>query len=76
MPEDTELAIAAKAEETFTFLMELHPSYRANVTPWAMRKFGRLPVAADFTCGTCPAAPDCRSAFDGYNTDGDCLEEK
>lgn len=29
-----------------------------------------------FTCDSCPTAPTCRLAFDGYNTNGDCLAEK
>lgn len=29
-----------------------------------------------FTCDRCDYAPRCRFAFDGYNTDGDCLAEK
>lgn len=29
-----------------------------------------------FTCYDCPLANNCRSAFDPYNTDGDCLEMK
>jgi len=30
----------------------------------------------DFTCAKCWIADKCRSAFDSYNTNGDCLEEK
>jgi len=29
-----------------------------------------------FTCDDCPAALECPSAFDDYNTNGDCLEMK
>jgi hypothetical protein len=29
-----------------------------------------------FTCDTCAQRFTCRSSFDPYNTDGDCLEEK
>ncbi len=29
-----------------------------------------------FTCDGCGFAPSCKLAFDGYNTDGDCLYEK
>lgn len=29
-----------------------------------------------FTCFRCPEAATCRSAYDLYNTDGDCLEDK
>jgi len=30
----------------------------------------------EFTCAKCYVADKCRSAFDSYNTNGDCLEEK
>lgn len=39
----------------------------------------RLVVGYDverFTCDDCSGAPDCDYAFDGYNTNGDCLAEK
>jgi hypothetical protein len=29
-----------------------------------------------FTCYDCPRWQKCPSAFDIYNTDGDCIEEK
>lgn len=29
-----------------------------------------------FTCDGCSRAPVCVLAFDPYNTDGDCLDEK
>jgi hypothetical protein len=29
-----------------------------------------------FTCETCENNDNCESAFDAYNTDGDCLESK
>lgn len=29
-----------------------------------------------FTCDGCSVVKDCGLAFDGYNTDGDCLREK
>lgn len=29
-----------------------------------------------FTCDTCPSNDTCEWAFDGYNTNGDCLAEK
>lgn len=32
--------------------------------------------ASRFTCADCPAVTECRSAFDAYNTHGDCLEMK
>lgn len=35
-----------------------------------------LSIETEFTCDTCPLALDCESAFDPYNTYGDCLEEK
>ena len=39
-----------------------------------------LPVwqapAPPCTCVECPANDHCESAFDPYNTDGDCLEAK
>ena len=31
---------------------------------------------SEYTCAECPSAPKCEFAFDGYNTDGDCLETK
>lgn len=30
----------------------------------------------EFTCHDCAAEPTCPSAWDFYNTDGDCLEAK
>ena len=30
----------------------------------------------DFTCCNCPHVQTCPSAYDGYNTSGDCLELK
>lgn len=37
----------------------------------------RLGVAPDvFTCDECQFAIRCRFAFDGYNTNGDCLASK
>lgn len=33
-------------------------------------------VPSDFTCHDCKAEPTCPSAWDYYNTDGDCLESK
>lgn len=33
-------------------------------------------VIADFTCTNCQFVTTCRSAYDLYNTNGDCLEEK
>ena len=30
----------------------------------------------NITCDTCEARFTCRSAYDAYNTDGDCLEDK
>lgn len=30
----------------------------------------------EFTCDMCTSAPTCSLAFDGYNTNGDCLLEK
>jgi hypothetical protein len=35
-----------------------------------------LPSTVEFTCDTCGAVSFCTLAFDGYNTDGDCLAEK
>ena len=29
-----------------------------------------------YTCDDCAFAPRCKLAFDGYNTDGDCLYSK
>jgi len=34
------------------------------------------PPVGHFTCDDCPEAQTCRYAFDGYNTNGDCLAEK
>lgn len=35
-----------------------------------------VPQPAEFTCATCNAEETCESAWDLYNTDGDCLESK
>lgn len=37
-------------------------------------RFGHEVTA--FTCDGCVLAPQCLLAFDGYNTDGDCLLSK
>jgi hypothetical protein len=34
------------------------------------------PKPEETTCWTCPAKDTCEFAFDGYNTNGDCLENK
>jgi hypothetical protein len=31
---------------------------------------------SEFTCDGCTLAPVCFFAFDGYNTDGDCIASK
>lgn len=31
---------------------------------------------SDFTCCDCPVVATCRSRYDTFNLDGDCLEEK
>lgn len=36
----------------------------------------RLSVNTVFTCDSCTRRDICVSAFDAYNTDGDCLEDK
>lgn len=36
----------------------------------------RLPKDTAFTCDSCGERHICVSAFDAYNTDGDCLEDK
>lgn len=37
---------------------------------------GNKSVQAMFTCNNCVRKHDCRSVWDSYNTDGDCLEDK
>jgi hypothetical protein len=37
--------------------------------------FGTEPIES-YTCYDCPLWQKCEFAFDGYNTDGDCLAEK
>lgn len=37
--------------------------------------FMQIPIE-DFTCAYCRDMAECRSAFDLYNQDGDCLESK
>jgi hypothetical protein len=34
------------------------------------------PPADRYTCDGCAHAPECRLAYDLYNTDGDCLASK
>lgn len=42
-----------------------------------LRTFGLEPKPfAELTCSECPEAPTCPRAFDDFNTDGECLEEK
>jgi hypothetical protein len=36
----------------------------------------RLPPDTAFTCDQCTRRDICVSAYDAYNTDGDCLEDK
>jgi hypothetical protein len=52
--------------------------------PWVCRNYGSLPGkppedAAErqtYTCNKCAANLSCPYAWDGYNTNGDCLAEK
>ena len=37
---------------------------------------GKPSKAQDFTCYQCNDSHNCRSAWDWYNTNGDCLESK
>ena len=37
---------------------------------------GEVVKREDFTCNRCVHEPYCPSAWDFYNTDGDCLESK
>lgn len=55
-------------------------------TPAQMKAFRKTVIArvaeitgtspAKFTCDDCKIANICTLAFDGYNTDGDCLYDK
>jgi hypothetical protein len=48
---------------------------RAESVDW-MKQHGETNGEIVFTCDTCRFAPCCELAFDGYNTDGDCLLSK
>lgn len=39
-----------------------------------LRSYGYTDIV--FTCSTCVYAPTCEYAYDGYNTNGDCLQDK
>jgi hypothetical protein len=41
---------------------------------WLTRQ--QIPIETPMTCDTCEENHKCPSAFDAYNTDGDCLESK
>lgn len=48
-------------------------AYRLQQIKWG----DELGLSPDvFTCDNCALAPKCKLAFDGYNTDGDCLYSK
>jgi len=48
-------------------------AYRAEQVAFQEEHFG---PTQKYTCDECGLAPKCKLAFDGYNTDGDCLYEK
>lgn len=51
------------------------PRRRAVALYWRNKQ--QLPIAPEeFTCWNCKQHGDCESAWDAYNTDGDCLEMK
>lgn len=41
---------------------------------WLPRQ--NIPINTPMTCDSCEDNASCPSAFDAYNTDGDCLESK
>jgi hypothetical protein len=46
-----------------------------NELPFDIKRLGLS--FNDYTCAECPESEKgCQSAFDPYNTSGDCLEEK
>lgn len=51
-----------------------HPPTPAELAEYA--DLGQAEKLEDFTCHTCDAKAACPSAWDLYNTGGDCLEEK
>lgn len=58
-------------------------TYRVPRTPEQLAEKRRASLATwfggreqSFTCDGCGRAPVCVLAFDLYNTDGDCLDEK
>lgn len=56
--------VRSAARERYDELVQIH------FGPWKPLPF------EDYRCHQCSEAPTCPSAFDDYNTDGDCLEEK
>lgn len=50
--------------------------YGIIATIASVMRHRRLLPLAELTCRDCLFAPHCPSAFDDYNTHGDCLENK
>lgn len=48
---------------------------RAESIAWHAEHHGRI-IDRGFTCDNCPMKAICSLAFDGYNTEGDCLYDK
>lgn len=55
------------------FTSEQLKAFRAKMVEHC-NELGRAPEK--FTCDDCARASKCKLAFDGYNTDGDCLYSK
>lgn len=52
------------------------PATKAEMRERRQRSAKELGDYVTFTCDDCRYAPLCDFAFDGYNTNGDCLAEK
>jgi predicted dithiol-disulfide oxidoreductase (DUF899 family) len=48
---------------------------RARMVKLLVYAYGFKPDVA-FTCDTCKDKAVCQSVYDGYNTNGDCIESK
>lgn len=71
-----------------TLLVYFTLRYIRDVPPVGKNAWDKLPIDfkrevhasglrfSDFTCSTCNLAETCRSRFDFYNVDGDCLEDR
>lgn len=77
-----------KRAASFLDVMRAHPSYgkiEDNKRKRALKLIDKQlegepvytkPAPEDFRCFNCRSEPTCPSAWDLYNTGGDCLEEK